>query len=106
MKKKKLTKYIKELNNRELKSISDVNQWTREIKKIQKLLFNKPTKKEYRRKAEALWQLLDDIDSLSDAIKPSTLEEYKEFYKRAIQKTKHRFEYFESDGYNLKNPEL
>ena len=52
--------------------------------------------------AQALWQLLDNIDSASDAIKPSDLEGYQRYYRRAMELASLRHQYFVSDGYSLK----
>lgn len=52
---------------------------------------------------EALWCLLDDIDTLSDITKP-TLENSKAamaFYNNAMRYAAERFKYLKSDGYKL-----
>lgn len=47
--------------------------------------------------AEALWQLLDDIDTLGDSMRPELSP-----YFRAVQaRVSRRFEHFQSDGYSL-----
>lgn len=51
--------------------------------------------------AEALWQMLDDIDTLSDAIKPSDLGSYRAFYERTLDIAKLRHDHLKSDGYKL-----
>ena len=48
-----------------------------------------------------LWGMLDDIDTLSDAIKPTNLKEYKEFFRAAIDFANKRHLILKSDGYNL-----
>ena len=48
-----------------------------------------------------LWMLLDDIDTLSDVIKPSTHEEFQAFYKKAMELAGQRFKHFYSDGQNI-----
>lgn len=55
----------------------------------------------YKKIAKKLWNILDDIDSLSDIIRPNDLNGYKEFYKIAMDKVNLRHNYLESDGYNL-----
>jgi len=50
---------------------------------------------------EKLWKLLDDIDSLSDQIKPVTEKGYKMFYERALELSAKRFDVLKSDGYEL-----
>ena len=53
------------------------------------------TEKEYRKIAEDLWKLLDDIDTASDMFKPSEsngIESYKAFYEYAMSKHKERFD--------------
>lgn len=55
----------------------------------------------YKQKAEDLWQLLDDIDTLSDMIKPSDEREYKCFYDETMKRVKKRMCIFQSDGYKL-----
>ena len=51
--------------------------------------------------AETLWGLLDDIDTLSDAIKPSSEEGYKAFYDGALKTAEKRHDVLVSDGYLL-----
>lgn len=48
-----------------------------------------------------LQKLLDDIDTLSDIIKPSTLETYKAYHDKTLQIAAHRAEILESDGFDL-----
>ena len=55
--------------------------------------------------AEALWQLLDDIDTLSDRLKPSTAEGFGAFYYRALDLAKQRHALLKSDGHTLTWPE-
>jgi hypothetical protein len=59
------------------------------------------TSPEMRIAAEALWGLLDDIDSASDMIKPTNLEGYKKFYDYAMRKSEERHKFLRSDGYKL-----
>lgn len=58
-----------------------------------------PTKSE-----EKLWDLLDEIDTLSDKIKPRNLEGYIAFYKRAIELSMERHKILTTDGYVLSYP--
>ena len=56
---------------------------------------------QYKDISKVLWSLLDDIDSMPDAIKPISIEGYKTFYKRAIEKSLERHKYLKSDGFKL-----
>ena len=52
---------------------------------------------------EALWQLLDNIDTLSDICKP-TVNDPKAamaFYNNAMRYAGERFKYMQSDGYKI-----
>ena len=52
---------------------------------------------------EALWQLLDNIDTLSDICKP-TVNDPKAamaFYSNAMRYAEERFKYMQSDGYKI-----
>ncbi len=60
---------------------------------------------EERERAEKLWQLLDDIDTMSDAIKPDDLAGYRRFYDYALLHCAKRHQYLKSDGYTLTDPE-
>ncbi len=53
----------------------------------------------WRLKAEALWDLLDDIDTASDMFKP----EQTTFYKYVMAKAELRHRYLHSDGYVLRD---
>lgn len=58
------------------------------------------TEKEYRKIAEELWQLLDDIDTASDMFKPSEtngIESYQNFYNYVIKKHTERFKMLTND---------
>jgi len=57
--------------------------------------------------AESLFSLLDDIDTLSDICKPTinNPEGAMAFYKKAMQLAERRFEYLNSDGFNIYTPE-
>ena len=49
--------------------------------------------------AGRLYCMLDDIDSLGDAIKPSDLEGYKKFFECAIDFANKRHLILDTDGY-------
>ena len=51
--------------------------------------------------AEALWQLLDDIDTASDMFKPRCEKSYGNFYRYTMKKVGERFKWITSDGYKL-----
>ena len=56
----------------------------------------------YKEISEKLWSIIDDIDTISDAIKPSDLTGYKLFYEAVMKKQKERHKYmYSQDGYNL-----
>ena len=50
-------------------------------------------------KTGRLYAILDDIDSLSDAIKPNDIDGYKAYMKAVIAFTEKRHLLFETDGY-------
>ena len=52
---------------------------------------------------EALWGLLDNIDTLSDIFKPSINrpKSTMAFYNNAIRYAAERFKYMQSDGYKI-----
>ena len=54
--------------------------------------------------AAALWDLLDDIDTASDMLKPSDETRYRQFYKYAMKKSEARHAQVTSDGYDLYLP--
>jgi len=54
---------------------------------------------EWKKKAEALWMILDDIDTYSDMFKP----EQTPYYKAVNNKARQRFKQMESDGYFIVN---
>jgi hypothetical protein len=56
---------------------------------------------DFRKIAEELWQLLDDIDTASDMFKPTNEVGYRNFYNYAMRKQGERFKYLKSDGYKL-----
>ena len=55
------------------------------------------TLEEWKAKAEALWALLDDIDTAGDMFKP----EITPFFRYVIAKAEERHKHMESDGYKL-----
>jgi len=55
--------------------------------------------------AESLWQLLDDIDTLSDSMKPMTFVQYQSFYRTALDVARRRHGFLKSDGYKLTWPD-
>jgi hypothetical protein len=55
--------------------------------------------------AEALWQLLDDIDTASDQIKPEDIISHRLFYRRVLDIASRRHLLLKSDGYTLTWPE-
>ena len=59
----------------------------------------------YKQAAERLWRLLDDVDTLTDVIKPTSLKGYISFYESAMVRVKRRHEVLVSDGYSLHVPE-
>jgi len=57
----------------------------------------------YKRIAEDLWQVLDDIDTLSDIIKPMGIYGFEEFYRGTMKKVKRRNDMLQlhPDGHTL-----
>ena len=55
--------------------------------------------------AKCLWNILDEIDTLGDIIKPNDLRSYKAYYKRVNEIVAKRFNYLKSDGYKLFTPQ-
>lgn len=56
----------------------------------------------WKEKTEKLWQLLDDIDTASDMIKPNNEISYKDFYDYVMKKCAERNNYMNSlDGQTL-----
>lgn len=65
-----------------------------------------PDDTRYKEAAEKLWSILDDIDTASDMIKPTSLEGYKAFYRYAMKQVGARSKILESrDGYTLVWPD-
>ena len=54
-----------------------------------------------RATAARLWDLLDGIDTASDAFKPTTLADYQRFYAFVMRKADERHKCLVSDGTNL-----
>jgi hypothetical protein len=54
--------------------------------------------------AKALWQLLDNIDTLSDSVKPNPLT-WETYVRRVDALVQKRHKLLKSDGYNLTKPE-
>lgn len=52
----------------------------------------------YKRIAEELWQVLDDIDTLSDIIKPMGIYGFEEFYRGTMKKVKKRKSHMRNGG--------
>lgn len=62
---------------------------------------------DYKKAAESLWQILDDIDTSIDIFKP-VLENPRSlyrFYKKTIEYIAKRHDILKSDGYNIFTPE-
>jgi hypothetical protein len=59
----------------------------------------------YLAAAERLWQILDNIDTLSDKIKPTDLYGFAAFYSCVMNRIRERFDILISDGYTLRLPE-
>ena len=51
--------------------------------------------------SEVLWNLLDDIDTASDMLKPSDEAGYRKFYECTMRNCEQRGKHLESDGYEL-----
>lgn len=55
----------------------------------------------FRQSAEGLWSLLDDIDTLGDAIKPTDFNGFVRYWEAVHRVLRKRFKHFKSDGYKL-----
>ncbi|MCZ2131110.1 MAG: hypothetical protein LC109_12710 [Bacteroidia bacterium] len=55
----------------------------------------------FRQSAEELWSLLDDIDTLGDAIKPNDYNGFIRYWEAVHRVLRKRFKHFQSDGYKL-----
>lgn len=64
-----------------------------------KIVENPATLEEWKEKAEALWALLDDIDTFGDMYKPEITPYFKAVNKKAAE----RFKVLQSDGYRIVN---
>ena len=60
---------------------------------------------EDRERAEKLWDMLDDIDTLGDRLRPSFKENYKEYFNKVQEILRKRHEILMSDGQKLYTPE-
>lgn len=58
-------------------------------------------KMDYKQAAEELWDLLDDIDTLCDQLKPENERGFKTFYSLALKICEKRHKIMQSDGYVL-----
>jgi len=54
-----------------------------------------------RQAVDVLWSLLDDIDTLSDSIKPRDEAGYRRFYDRTMAKVALRHKHVRTDGWVL-----
>jgi hypothetical protein len=54
-------------------------------------------------RAKKLWKILDDIDTLSDQIKPTSMKlgSHAVFYNLTMERVAKRHDILHSDGYNL-----
>lgn len=59
------------------------------------------TEGDFRQVAEDLWQLLDDIDSMGDVIKPNNYESFQRYFMFTQKMLKRRFRYFKPGGDTL-----
>lgn len=66
--------------------------------------FIKPTLTAERAKAEKLWDLLDEIDTLPDALHPNTIEAHERCWKLMVETAKKRHKILSTDGYTLTPP--
>jgi hypothetical protein len=55
----------------------------------------------YKKMAEELWAILDDIDSLHDMIHPKTSEGHEKCWKMMVKRAEKRHKILETDGYKL-----
>ena len=62
------------------------------------------TREQWRECAEALWGILDDIDTLSDMLKPNDEDGYRKFCSMALKRADKRHLLLHSDGYKLTPP--
>jgi len=54
-----------------------------------------------REEVQRLWNIIDDIDTLSDMIKPMSIHGYRLYYEKVNEKVKKRFGNLGTDGYGL-----
>jgi len=55
--------------------------------------------------SKCLWNILDEIDTLGDIVKPNDLRKYKIYFNRVNELAAKRFNYLKSDGYKLFTPQ-
>ena len=85
-----------------LKQSSEARLQDRIATKHSRILELEGSVSKWEARAEALWKLLDDIDTASDMFKPSDLTSYKAFYRYVMKKAEDRHEYLRSlDGQTL-----
>lgn len=58
----------------------------------------------YLTAAERLWQIIDNIDSLSDMVKPTDIRGFAAFYNGVMARVGERHKLLVSDGYTLQLP--
>jgi len=78
--------------------------FTRVLDAWPELSVAKLTLRERTSVAGSLWQLLDDIDTSSDQIKPDDIISYRLFYRRILDIASKRHQFLKSDGYKLTWP--
>ncbi len=59
------------------------------------------TTEQWQACAVSLWGILDDIDTLSDMLKPSDEKGYRKFYAMALKRAEKRHALLHSDGYEV-----
>ena len=59
-------------------------------------------KKSYKQIAEALWDILDDIDSLPDMIHPRTREGHEKTWRMMVKRAEKGHKLLKTDGFTLK----
>ena len=73
------------------------------VDKLQREMFadSQEEVNDFRKMAEGMWSLLDDIDTLGDAIKPSDFAGFVRYWEAVHKVLRKRFAYFKSDGHDL-----
>ena len=59
------------------------------------------TEKDYKKIAEELWKLLDNIDSIPDMIHPNTELGHKKCWQMMVNTAEKRHKFLKTDGYNF-----